>query len=93
MRAAQALSIPGDTPPSSGWTGLRPATADGLPVIGALAGAPSVIVAAGHGMLGSTTGPGTGEVVAALLAGESLLFGAATVSPDRFARGQQGGGR
>ena len=92
-RAAQALSIPEDTPPSNGWTGLRPATADGLPVIGALAGAPSVIVAAGHGMLGSTTGAGTGEVVAALLAGESLPFDAATVSPDRFERGRQGSGR
>lgn len=90
-RAAQVLTIPGDTPPANEWTGLRPATTDGLPIIGALAGAPTIIVAAGHGMLGSTTGPGTGEVVAALLAGDSLPFDAATVSPDRFAR--HGSGR
>lgn len=85
-RAAQVLMMSADTPPANEWTGLRPATTDGLPIIGALANAPSVVVAAGHGMLGSTTGPGTGEAVAALLTGESLPFDAATVSPNRFAR-------
>ena len=91
QRAAQVLTIHADTPPANEWTGLRPATTDGLPIIGALAGAPSVMVAAGHGMLGSTTGPGTGEVVAALLAGDALPFDAATVSPERFTR--KGSGR
>ena len=89
-RAAQVLAFPAGTPPANEWTGLRPATTDGLPIIGALAGAPAVIVAAGHGMLGSTTGPGTGETVSALLAGERLPFDAATVSPDRFS-GKKGG--
>ena len=80
------LSLPSGTLPANEWTGLRPATPDGLPIIGALASAPSVIVAAGHGMLGSSTGAGTGEVVAALLAGDTLPFDVATVSPDRFTR-------
>lgn len=84
-RAAQVLTIPAGTPPANEWTGLRPATTDGLPIIGALAAAPCVIVAAGHGMLGSTTGPGTGEVVAAMLAGDAVPFDATVVSPERFA--------
>ncbi len=94
-RAAEVLTIPADTPPTHEWTGLRPTTTDGLPIVGALVCAPSVVVAAGHGMLGSTTGPGTGEVVAALLVGERLPFDAATVSPDRFRRTttRQGSGR
>jgi D-amino-acid dehydrogenase len=90
-RASQVLDLPSDTVPDNEWTGLRPATTDGLPIVGALAGARSVLIAAGHGMLGSTTGLGTGEVVAALLAGEEMQFDAATVSPDRFAR--RGSGR
>ena len=93
QRAAEVLAIPTDTLPTNEWTGLRPATTDGLPIIGALASAPSIIVASGHGMLGSTTGGGTGEVVAAMLAGEPLPFDDATVSPNRFTRTRKGGGR
>lgn len=90
QRAAQVLRIPADTSPANEWTGLRPTTTDGLPIIGALSSAPAVIVAAGHGMLGSSMGAGTGEVVAALLAGEALQFDAAPVSPERFARASAG---
>jgi D-amino-acid dehydrogenase len=90
-RAGQVLDLPAGVQPADGWTGLRPATPDGLPIIGALPGADAVVVAAGHGMLGSTTGPGTGEAVAALLAGDGLPFDAAAVAPGRFAR--RGSGR
>ena len=90
-RAAQVLSLPAGTTPANDWTGLRPATPDGLPIIGALPGAPSVLVAAGHGMLGSTSGPGTGEAVAALLAGDAPIVDPAVVSPARFSR--KGSGR
>jgi D-amino-acid dehydrogenase len=68
------------------WTGLRPATPDGLPIIGGLPGAPRVLVATGHGMLGSTTGPGTGLVVAAMLTGAPTGFDDTVVSPARFTR-------
>jgi D-amino-acid dehydrogenase len=67
------------------WTGLRPATPDGLPIIGKLPGAPRVLVATGHGMLGSTTGPGTGLVVAAMLTGAPTGLDDRVVSPARFA--------
>jgi D-amino-acid dehydrogenase len=85
------LDLPVGMQPSNEWTGLRPATPDGLPIVGALPNAPCVLVASGHGMLGSSSGPGTGEVVAALLAGDELPFDPTVVAPGRFAR--KGSGR
>jgi D-amino-acid dehydrogenase len=49
------------------WAGLRPATPDSLPLIGELPGFPSLILAAGHGMLGITLAPATGLAVADLV--------------------------
>ena len=61
----------------------RPMTPDGLPIIGALPGAPDVIVATGHGMLGMTLGALTGELVATQLAdGRSDV--PAALLPSRF---------
>ena len=42
------------------WSGLRPCTPDGLPVIGPHPRADRVVLATGHGMLGVTLGPLTG---------------------------------
>ena len=39
------------------WAGLRPATADGLPLIGALPGTTACSSPSGHGMLGVTLAP------------------------------------
>jgi D-amino-acid dehydrogenase len=49
------------------WAGLRPATADGLPVIGAVPGHDGLYVAAGHGMLGVTLAPATAALLAPLV--------------------------
>jgi D-amino-acid dehydrogenase len=49
------------------WAGLRPMTADGLPVIGELPGRPGLFVAAGHGMLGVTLAPATAALLAPLI--------------------------
>jgi D-amino-acid dehydrogenase len=54
----------------STWCGLRPMTADGLPVIGPAPGLEGVFVATGHAMMGFLLGPLTGKLVA-----ESLLDG------------------
>lgn len=91
-RAAEVLELPADAPPQHQWTGLRPATPDGLPVIGRMPGASAVVVAAGHGMLGSTAGPGTGEAVAAILTGGTPVVDDHIVSPARFARGSRRNG-
>lgn len=85
-RAGEVLELPAGVTAENHWAGLRPATPDGLPILGPLPGAEVVVVACGHGMLGSTTGPGTGEAVAALLEGDALPFDAAVVAPGRFGR-------
>jgi D-amino-acid dehydrogenase len=51
----------------TGWAGLRPATPDSLPFVGPIGGAHGLIVATGHGMLGVTLAPATGEAVAELV--------------------------
>jgi D-amino-acid dehydrogenase len=48
----------------TGWAGFRPSTPDGLPFVGEVPGARDVYVAAGHGMLGLTLAPATGELLA-----------------------------
>ena len=84
--ARAALTLPDDARATQPWSGLRPATPDGLPMIGRIAPGSPVIVASGHGMLGTTTGPGTGELVAAMVAGEALPLDVAPLSPERFGR-------
>ena len=49
------------------WSGLRPATPDGLPLIGALPGLDDIYLATGHGMLGVTLAPATANLLAALV--------------------------
>jgi D-amino-acid dehydrogenase len=53
--------------PVEAWAGLRPATPDGLPLIGAVAGLEGVYLATGHGMLGVTLAPATAAVLAPLV--------------------------
>ena len=73
----------GDVP--EGWAGFRPATPDSLPLLGPVPGAPGVIVATGHGMLGVTLAPATGVAVAALARGERPAWLSA-LDPARFHR-------
>jgi D-amino-acid dehydrogenase len=56
----------------TGWSGLRPATPDSLPFIGPIDGASGLIVATGHGMLGVTLAPATGDAVAELVISGSI---------------------
>lgn len=52
-----------------GWTGDRPCTPDGNPLLGWLDAQESIAVATGHAMLGLTLAPVTGQQVSALFAG------------------------
>ncbi len=52
------------------WLGSRPSTPDGLPIIGALPGHTNIFTAFGHGHIGLSTGPITGELIGALAAQE-----------------------
>jgi D-amino-acid dehydrogenase len=53
--------------PVEAWAGLRPATPDGLPLIGALPGLDDIYLATGHGMLGVTLAPATASLLAPLV--------------------------
>jgi D-amino-acid dehydrogenase len=58
---------PDSNGPLQAWAGLRPATPDGLPLIGALPGLEGVYLATGHGMLGVTLAPATAALLAPLV--------------------------
>jgi len=67
------------------WAGLRPGTADGLPVIGAGA-LPGLFHAAGLYRDGILLGPLVGELVAGLVLGRAPAVDLRPFAPDRFAR-------
>lgn len=52
------------------WMGQRPLSSDSMPLIGPLPGDPRVIIASGHGTLGITLAPVTGELVADCITGD-----------------------
>ena len=66
------------------WTGLRAATPDGLPLLGAHAGREGVWLALGHEGLGVTTAPASGELVAALMTGRAPTIDPAPYRPGRL---------
>ena len=66
------------------WTGLRAATPDGLPLVGAWHAAPSVWLATGHEGLGITTALGTAELVAHGLCGAATTLDPLPFQPARF---------
>jgi glycine oxidase len=64
------------------WTGLRPGTSDGLPVIGS-AGCPRCWVATGHFRNGILLAPATGLIVRQLLEGSPPAVGLEAFAPGR----------
>ena len=72
--------------PDSTWVGSRPSTPDGLPVIGKAPRHDRIVFAFGHGHIGFSTGPVTGQAVAALLANEAPPLDLAPFAIERFAR-------
>jgi D-amino-acid dehydrogenase len=89
-RAARAY-LPGWQPGAARveWAGLRPLAPDGLPVVGAVPGHDGLFVATGHGMLGITLAPATGEALAPLVLDEPSPI-LEPFAPARFARRREG---
>jgi len=81
LYAGPSLAI--EKPPV--WTGFRPASADGLPIIGSVPDAARFFVASGHGMLGVTQAPATGRMVADLISGRAPILDPKPFAPGRFA--------
>jgi D-amino-acid dehydrogenase len=84
--AEQCLRAPYCEPVLEEWYGWRPMTYDGLPYIGSIPGAYNAYVAAGHGMLGVSTSPGTGKLIAELITGADAHIDPAPYSAARLNR-------
>lgn len=68
------------------WSGLRPGTPDGLPILGPDPDLPALIYAAGHFRNGILLSFITGEIVGGLAAGIRPDFDFEPYRPDRFAK-------
>jgi glycine/D-amino acid oxidase-like deaminating enzyme len=67
------------------WMGVRPATPDSLPVIGAVPGFDHILVATGHGHLGLTFSAITGSLIADLISKRRPQVDISSFSVARFA--------
>ncbi|HWJ71698.1 MAG TPA: D-amino acid dehydrogenase [Kaistia sp.] len=65
------------------WSGLRPMTPDGTPVIGATR-YPNLYLNTGHGTLGWTMACGSGQVLADLVSGKPAAIETSDLSLDRY---------
>lgn len=77
----------GDLNKAEYWTGLRPATPDGPPVIGPTRYA-NLFLNTGHGTLGWTMACGSGRVVADIISGRAPDIDLAGLTIDRYSDGQ-----
>lgn len=69
--------------------GLRPLTADGLPVLGTVPGIRNIYLATGHGATGLQLGPYSGKVIAELMQGKASPIDISPFAVTRFAKGGQ----
>lgn len=67
--------------------GLRPFSPDSLPVLGRAPEFRNLFICTGHGPSGLTLGPGSGELIAALVAGESPALDLRPFDPARYQAG------
>jgi D-amino-acid dehydrogenase len=73
----------GDVEAASFWTGLRPMTPDGTPVIGRTS-IPNLFLNTGHGTLGWTMACGSGALLADLIGGTEPAIDASDLSIARY---------
>ncbi|RZU15488.1 D-amino-acid dehydrogenase [Kribbella rubisoli] len=69
------------------FAGMRPATPDSLPLIGAIPGHRGLYVATGHGMLGLTLAPGTARHVVPLVLDDVRSPELQPFAPERYLSG------
>ncbi|MBV8471229.1 MAG: D-amino acid dehydrogenase [Burkholderiaceae bacterium] len=73
----------GDLPNATFWTGLRPMTPDGTPVVGGTRYS-NLLLNTGHGTLGWTMACGSGKLVADLVAGKRPDISTEGLAMDRY---------
>ena len=85
-RARHAVELPEANASVESWTGVRPASIDGAPYIGFLPKPAShrVLVASGHGMIGTAMAAGTADLVTRLAFDEPVSDAEARLGPSRL---------
>jgi D-amino-acid dehydrogenase len=73
----------GDTVKASFWTGMRPMTPDGTPILGR-SKLDNLYLNSGHGTLGWTMACGSGRVIADLISGRTAEIDMADLGPERY---------
>ena len=88
MVTNQLFSGAGDLPAASFWTGLRPMTPDGTPILGRVPGVANLLLNTGHGTLGWTMAAGSGKYVADIALGRQPDISTSGLGLDRYHGGQ-----
>ena len=87
-RARRALRLPEDLHDVQPWTGVRPASADGAPYIGPLprqrSDRPRVLMATGHGMIGTALAAGTADLITRHIFDETVSDAETQLGPQRL---------
>ncbi|MFM0300190.1 D-amino acid dehydrogenase [Paraburkholderia sediminicola] len=73
----------GDTSKATFWTGLRPMTPDGTPIVGRTP-VPNLFLNTGHGTLGWTMSCGSGQLLADVMSGKQPVIKADDLSVHRY---------
>jgi D-amino-acid dehydrogenase len=84
VREARATLPLGAQVENEPWLGSRPSTPDGLPVIGEAPRHRGLFFAFGHGHIGLSNGPITGEAIGDLLIGRKPAFDITPFAAQRF---------
>ena len=66
------------------WRGMRPLSADTLPIIGRARGLDNLVLATGHGMIGVSLAPISGKVAAEVARGEPPSLDLGPLRADRY---------
>ena len=66
------------------WQGYRPCSPDGLPYIGPASPFQNLWVGTGHGMMGLSLGPATGQLLAQMISNKPVTFNPMLFRLDRF---------
>lgn len=83
-RAAALVPALGGLSVTAAWSGVRPTSPDGLPLIGWVPGVGGLFVAGGHGGAGVVLGGGSARLAAQLITGEAPFTDPAPFTPARF---------
>jgi len=86
-RAAALVPALGELGVTGAWSGVRPTTPDGFPIIGWVPAVDGLFVAGGHGGAGVVLGGGSARLAAQLLVGETPFTDPSPFDPVRFVTG------